>query len=192
MSGSRASDCHRRRPRRRQGPLAEQQREVLAPLVSDAQQARVRGADSLIVSSSRTFDQRLQVRAHKGVDAIGQHCRAPSWGNPGTSSIRAPRKEDDRRRQKLQGLCTWPGGTLVVMKTAKKIYESDDQGVVHVDLPVGRSGQRVEVLVVWTDAGELSDADGDELGMADLIGLLKGIDLERPAQGEYEKRDPIA
>lgn len=40
------------------------------------------------------------------------------------------------------------GGRLAPMKTAKKIYESDDQGVVHVDVPVGRPGQRVEVLVV--------------------------------------------
>jgi len=32
------------------------------------------------------------------------------------------------------------------MKTAKKIYESDDRGVVYVDVPVGRSAQRVEVL----------------------------------------------
>ena len=78
------------------------------------------------------------------------------------------------------------------MKTAKKIYESDDKGVVHVEVPVGRSGQRVEVLVVWTETDEPSSADGAEPGMADLVGLLKGVDLERPAQGEYEKRDPIA
>jgi hypothetical protein len=90
------------------------------------------------------------------------------------------------------GLRTPPSGTLLIMKTAKEIYESDDQGVVHVDVPVGRSGQRVEALVVWTDAGEPSDSNGDEPGMADLVGLLKGIDLERPPQGEYEKRDPIA
>jgi hypothetical protein len=85
-----------------------------------------------------------------------------------------------------------PGGTLLMMRTAKKIYESDDQGVVHVDVPVGRSGQRVEVLVVWTDAGEPSDSQSDEPGMTDLVGLLKGVDLKRPPQGEYEKRDPIA
>ena len=78
------------------------------------------------------------------------------------------------------------------MRTAKKVYESDEQGVVHVDVPVGRSGQRVEVLVVWEDASNAADGDGDEPGMADLIGLLKGVDLERPPQGEYEKRDPLA
>jgi hypothetical protein len=67
-----------------------------------------------------------------------------------------------------------------IMKTAKKIYESDDQGVVHVDVPVGRSGQRVEVLVVWTDAGEPKDRD--ERRMDDLVGLLKDVDLGRPPQ----------
>jgi hypothetical protein len=77
------------------------------------------------------------------------------------------------------------------VKTAKKIYESDEQGVVHVDVPVGRSGQRVEVLVVWTDAGVSSNSDDDEPGMADLVGLLEGVELERPPQNEYEKRDPI-
>ena len=75
------------------------------------------------------------------------------------------------------------------MNTAKKIYESDDQGIVHVDVPVGRPGQRVEVLVVWNDVGEPGDVDP---GMADLIGLLEEGDLERQPQGEYEKRDPIA
>jgi hypothetical protein len=78
------------------------------------------------------------------------------------------------------------------LKTAKKIYESDDQGVVHVEVPVGRSGQRVEVLVVWTETDEPSRGDGAEPSMADLVGLLAGVDLERPPQGEYEKRDPIA
>ncbi len=38
--------------------------------------------------------------------------------------------------------------TIQAVNTAKKIYESDDQGVVHVDVPIGRSRQRVEVLVV--------------------------------------------
>ena len=66
------------------------------------------------------------------------------------------------------------------------------RGVVHVDVPVGRSGQQVEVLVVWTDVGAFSNSDGDEPGRGELVGLLKGIDLERPPQGEYENRDPIA
>lgn len=77
------------------------------------------------------------------------------------------------------------------MNTAKKIYVSDAEGVVHVDVPVGRSRQRVEVLVVWQDAGEASDLDLDGSSMAEMVGLLEGVDLGRPPQGAYEKRDPL-
>ncbi len=84
------------------------------------------------------------------------------------------------------------------MNTAKKIYESDDQGIVHVDVHVDRPGQRVEVLVVWEDVGgpfqreqSLPDDIDDGPSMADLVGLLQDVDLERPAQGEYERRDPL-
>lgn len=48
------------------------------------------------------------------------------------------------------------------MNTAKKVYESDEQGVVHVDVPVGRPGQRVEVVVVWSDAAEPNDANVEQ------------------------------
>jgi len=78
------------------------------------------------------------------------------------------------------------------MNTAKRIYESDDQGVVHVDVPIGRSRKRVEVLVVWEDVAEPADLDHEEPGMADLVGVLQDVDLERPPQGAYEKRDPLA
>ena len=80
---------------------------------------------------------------------------------------------------------------LWAMNTAKKVYKSDDQGVVHVDVAVGRPGQRVEVLVVWEEVVE-AEGDHERPDMADLVGLLQGIELERPAQGEYESRDPIA
>ena len=78
------------------------------------------------------------------------------------------------------------------MNTAKKVYESDEQGVVRVDVAVGRPGQRVEVLVVWNDIGEPSDRGVEEVGMAELVGLLEDGDLDRFPQGEYEKRHPIA
>lgn len=84
------------------------------------------------------------------------------------------------------------GGRLGAMHTATKVYESDEQGIVHVDVPVGRPGQRVEVLVVWNDLVDSSDAGAEQAGMADLVGLLEVGDLERFPQGEYEKRDPIS
>jgi hypothetical protein len=59
------------------------------------------------------------------------------------------------------------------MNTAKKICESDEQGVVHVDVPIGRPGHRVEVLVVW---GEV--APGNE----------PQKDAERPLQDENARR----
>ena len=83
------------------------------------------------------------------------------------------------------------------MNTAKRIYESDQQGVVHVDVPVGGPGRRVEVLVVWEDVdpassgGASEEEGGEHPSMCDLVGLLTGVDLERPPQGEYETRDPL-
>lgn len=77
------------------------------------------------------------------------------------------------------------------MNTAKKICESDERGVVRVDVAVGRPGQRVEVLVVWNDVSEPSDTGGEQGGMADLVGLLDDGDLERFPQGEFEKRHSI-
>ena len=78
------------------------------------------------------------------------------------------------------------------MNTAKKICESDEQGVVHVDVPIGRSRQRVEVLVIWEDLGEPSEVDKGGPSMAELVGLLQEGDLTRPAQGVCETRDALA
>jgi hypothetical protein len=44
---------------------------------------------------------------------------------------------------------------------------------------------------VWEAVGEPKDVDRDAPGMADLVGLLQDVDIERPPQGAYEKRDPI-
>ncbi len=100
-----------------------------------------------------------------------------------------PGREDSARPDR----CSRGGNKprMWVMNTAKKVYESDAQGVVHVEVPVGRSRQRVEVLVVWEDAPDLDDLDQEGPSMADLVGLLQDVDLERPPQGAYEKRDPI-
>lgn len=80
------------------------------------------------------------------------------------------------------------------MNTAKKICQSDDAGIVHVDVSIGSPGRRVEVLVVWQDAAELDAADGagrDDPTMASFVGVLAGVELERPPQGEPEKRDSL-
>jgi len=104
------------------------------------------------------------------------------------AAVRAEGRGNERLDGLMVTMSVQPGGTLLIIKTTTKIYESDDQGDVHV----GRSGRRVEVLVVWTDVGESGDSEGDESGMADLVSLLKGVDPERPPQGENAKGDPIA
>lgn len=76
-----------------------------------------------------------------------------------------------------------------VMNTARKIYEADDEGVVHVQLPTGKPGRRVEVLVVWEDSEQETTSANEDI--SDLVGLLRDVPLERPPQGEYEKRDEL-
>lgn len=76
------------------------------------------------------------------------------------------------------------------MNTARKIYEADNEGVVHVQLPTGKPGRRVEVLVVWEESTS-EDALSPDEDWSDLFGLLKDVPLERPPQGEFEKRDEL-
>lgn len=37
------------------------------------------------------------------------------------------------------------------MRTVKKIVTSDEQGAVHLDVPVGLRGKVLEMLVVWQE-----------------------------------------
>ena len=76
------------------------------------------------------------------------------------------------------------------MNTAKKIYESDERGVVHVDVPVGGPGRRVEVVVSWQDVEGPAAVDPGE-DWSDLFGILHDTPIERGPQGECEKRDPL-
>ena len=73
------------------------------------------------------------------------------------------------------------------MNTAKKICESDEQGVVRVDVPIGRPGQRVEVLVVWDDVVAVT-ADHGDVSMKQVVGLQKEGDLARPPEEENARR----
>jgi hypothetical protein len=50
---------------------------------------------------------------------------------------------------------------------------------------------RDRVPPCWEAVGEPKDVDRDGPGMADLVGLLQDVDIERPPQGAYEERDPI-
>lgn len=78
------------------------------------------------------------------------------------------------------------------MNTATNIYKSDSAGVVHVHVPVGAPGRCVEVVVVWQDAIDTTpEPDSEGVNMSDLVGLLEGVELERPPTGEYENRDSL-
>lgn len=52
-----------------------------------------------------------------------------------------------------------------------------------MDVLVGCSRQRVEVLVVWEEVADAGAAHPEEPTMAELVGLLQDGDLERPPQG---------
>ncbi len=73
------------------------------------------------------------------------------------------------------------------MNTAKKIYEADEDGIVHVAFPTGRPGVKIEVLVVWDEPSTDPAAPGED--WSDFFGMLKDAPLERPPQGELEQRD---
>jgi hypothetical protein len=44
------------------------------------------------------------------------------------------------------------------MNTVHKLYESDETGTVHVDLPIGAARRRVEVVVVWQEVDQARTA----------------------------------
>lgn len=77
------------------------------------------------------------------------------------------------------------------MNTAKKVYESDADGLIHVDVPVGGPGRRVEVLVVWEDVADTTVERESSDDWSDLFGMLKDSPIERAPQGDYELRLPV-
>ncbi len=45
------------------------------------------------------------------------------------------------------------------MNTIRKLCESDHDGTVHVDLPVGAPHRQVEVVLVWQEVSEVLPTD---------------------------------
>lgn len=81
------------------------------------------------------------------------------------------------------------------MNTLRKICESDEMGTVHVDLSVGVSGRRVEVVLVWQDAAEAvpPEARGWPAGWFEATtGAIDDPSFVRPDQGRHEHRDGLA
>ena len=81
------------------------------------------------------------------------------------------------------------------MNTARKIYESDDSGVVHVDLPVGAPRKQVEVVVVWQEieAERIDEATREKkrAELEALAGALADDPIVRPEQSAPETRLPL-
>jgi hypothetical protein len=67
------------------------------------------------------------------------------------------------------------------MNTDKRTCESDEAGVIHVDVPVGGPGRRVEVVVVWEDVDDSGGAVDACDDWSDLFGILKDTPIERPS-----------
>jgi hypothetical protein len=61
------------------------------------------------------------------------------------------------------------------MNTARKIYESDEAGVVHVRLPVTGPHRKVEVVVVWTEVAEDRAEEDLEQKRAELEALAGAL-----------------
>ena len=60
-------------------------------------------------------------------------------------------------------------------------------------LPWRRSRNMTSLAIAGTAVALLNASLSQQnLGFWDLVGLLEHVDLERPAQGQYEGRDPIA
>lgn len=112
--------------------------------------------------------------------AVRRLSRAESHSGSRLSAgmARGPQLREPRRRARFLPRSS--------MNTAKKTCKADANGVIHVDLSVGKPGGEVELLLVWNEPEE-AGGQGDSLG--DLVGLLEGIPLERPSQGLPEKRD---
>lgn len=81
------------------------------------------------------------------------------------------------------------------MNTVRQLYESDQEGTVHVDLPVGAPHRRVEVVLVWQEVSEVLPTDQARLRkraeLEALAGALADDPLVRPEQAPLEVRLPV-
>jgi hypothetical protein len=81
------------------------------------------------------------------------------------------------------------------MNTVRKLYESDQEGTVHVDLPVGAPHRRVEVVLVWQEVNDTVPAEQarqqKQAELEALAGALAGDPIVRPEQPALETRLPI-
>ncbi|MFT3768618.1 MAG: hypothetical protein QM820_24495 [Minicystis sp.] len=78
------------------------------------------------------------------------------------------------------------------MNTVRKLYESDAQGTVHVDVPIGAPHRRVEVVVVWHEIDAAQEArERKRTELEALAGALADDPIARPEQPALETRLPV-
>lgn len=81
------------------------------------------------------------------------------------------------------------------MNTVRKLYESDQKGTVHVELPVGSPNRRVEVVLVWQEVSDALPADEarqkKRAELEALAGVLADDPIVRPPQPALEVRLPV-
>ena len=81
------------------------------------------------------------------------------------------------------------------MHTVRELYESDDQGTVHVDVPIGAPHRRVEVVVVWQEVEAARAArparEQKRAELEALAGALADDPIIRPEQPPLETRLPF-
>ncbi|WP_437948079.1 hypothetical protein WME98_46505 [Sorangium sp. So ce296] len=72
------------------------------------------------------------------------------------------------------------------MNTVRKLCESDEQGTVHVELPIGAPHRRVEIVLVWQEIDEARTPpealDKKRAEIEALAGALSDDPMARPAQ----------
>lgn len=82
------------------------------------------------------------------------------------------------------------------MNTVRKIYESDDEGTVRVQLTSVGPHRRVEVIIVWQEVDErpvlLDPQAKKRQELEALAGALADDPIERPEQGVFERREPVS
>ena len=81
------------------------------------------------------------------------------------------------------------------MNTVRQLYESDQEGTVHVDLPIGAPHRWVEVVLVWQEVSEPLPVDQARLRkraeLEALAGALADDPLARPEQAPLDMRLPV-
>lgn len=77
------------------------------------------------------------------------------------------------------------------MNAIRKVCESDANGTVHVEVPVQRPRQQIEVVLVWQAVVPARPDDWPPGWFESTAGILTDPTFEWPVQGDYERRHEL-